>query len=187
MRHLPWMLVWLRLMLAPLLLALALWAPSRAGFALCLSLALLSDYLDGVLARHWGTATVNLRRFDSAADSAFWLAALAAVWMLYPNVLHRASAPLLVLFALELARYVLDWLKFGREASYHMWSAKIWALSLFAGFFVLLVVQRDDALVTVAITVGIVSDLEGLFISLLLPAWRCDVPSVFHAWRLRSL
>jgi CDP-diacylglycerol--glycerol-3-phosphate 3-phosphatidyltransferase len=32
---------------------------------------------------------------------------------------------------------------------------------------------------------GIVSDLEGLAVSLVLPEWRHDVPSLVHAWRLR--
>lgn len=40
--------------------------------------------------------------------------------------------------------------------------------------------------VTAAIWLGIVADLEGLAISIVLKRWTHDVPSVVHAWRLRA-
>jgi len=40
--------------------------------------------------------------------------------------------------------------------------------------------------VTAAIVLGIVADLEGLAISCTLKAWKNDVPSIFHALRLRA-
>jgi len=41
-------------------------------------------------------------------------------------------------------------------------------------------------LVTAAIWLGIVADLEGLAISVVLTRWMNDVPSIVHAWRLRA-
>jgi CDP-diacylglycerol--glycerol-3-phosphate 3-phosphatidyltransferase len=79
----------------------------------------------------------------------------------------------------------VDLSKFGREASYHMWSAKLWAVVLYLAFFMILVLGQDGAWVTAALLLGIVSDLEGLSASLVLPEWRHDVPSLVHAWRSR--
>lgn len=181
------MLVCLRLLLAPVLLLFAAYQPIPAVFGACLVLALLSDFFDGVIARRLGVATAGLRRLDSCADTVFCCSAALAVWMLHPEVIREHRLILAVLVALEVARYVLDFLKFRREASYHMWSAKLWALVLFLALFMVLVEGGGRAWVEAAILLGIASDLEGIAISLLLPAWRHDVPSLVHAWRIRAL
>jgi len=151
-----------------------------------LIVAFVSDIFDGVLARRMGIATAKLRRLDSAADTLFYAACVFAAWRLYPAAITQRLAPLAVLAALEAARYALDFLKFRREASYHMWSSKLWGIALFVGFFSLLVLGSPGAAVSCAIYVGIVADLEGLAISLVLPRWQTDVPSFVHALRVRQ-
>jgi len=181
------MLVCLRLLLTPVLLLFAGYHPVPAVFGACLALALLSDFFDGIIARRLGVATAGLRRLDSCADTIFCCSAALAVWMLHPEVIRERRLILALLVALEVARYVLDFIKFRREASYHMWSAKLWALVLFLVFFVVLVDGGWGVWVDAAILLGIASDLEGIAISLLLPTWRHDVPSLVHAWRIRAL
>ncbi|HSN18242.1 MAG TPA: CDP-alcohol phosphatidyltransferase family protein [Gammaproteobacteria bacterium] len=185
-RSLPWALVWLRLSLAPVILVLAWLWPIPAAFGACIVLAFFSDVFDGVLARRWGGATPLLRRLDSLVDTAFCLAALGAAWLCQPRLLWNVRFLLAALLALEVLRYVVDLAKFGREASYHMWSAKLWAVLLYLAFFMVLVVGQGGAWVTTALFLGIVSDLEGLAVSWLLPEWRHDVPTLLHAWRLRQ-
>jgi len=185
--RLPLLLTALRAALAPLVVLLALVAPLEPAFALCLTVALVSDIFDGVLARRLGVATPGLRRLDSVADSLFYLAATFAVWHLAPAVIARRWAPLLILAALELARYAVDWVKFRREAAYHMWSSKAWGLALFCAFMSVLAFGVDGLLVDAAIGIGIAADLEGLAISLALTRWHNDVPSLVHALRLRKV
>jgi CDP-diacylglycerol--glycerol-3-phosphate 3-phosphatidyltransferase len=177
----------LRALLAPVVVVLALYHPSGAAFGACLVAAFLSDVFDGIIARRLGIATPNLRRLDSIADSIFYLAAVFAAWHLHPDAILDHAAALAVLAALELARYAYDLRKFGREASYHMWSSKLWGIFLFAGFFALLVLGLSGTAVALAIYVGIVADAEGLAISVILPRWQTDVPSFVHALRLRRL
>jgi CDP-diacylglycerol--glycerol-3-phosphate 3-phosphatidyltransferase len=93
---------------------------------------------------------------------------------------------LLLLLALELIRYAFDFLKFRRETSYHMWSSKLWGIFLFLGFFSLLSLDQQGSLIAIAIYAGIIADLEGLAISLVLTEWRADVPSLAHAVRVRD-
>ncbi|GAB3456174.1 hypothetical protein GCM10027321_09710 [Massilia terrae] len=186
MRRLPLFLVILRAALAPVLVLLALFYPSGVAFGACLVAALLSDYFDGVIARRLGVATVALRRMDSAADSLFYLAAAFAVWHLQPEAILDRQGALMLLAGLELARYVLDLAKFGREASYHMWSSKLWGLFLFAGFMSLLAFGADSIFASLMVYIGIVADLEGIAISLALRRWQADVPSFVHAVRLRA-
>lgn len=84
-------------------------------------------------------------------------------------------------------RYVFDAVKFRREASYHMWSSKLWGIALFAGFFSLLALGSNDMFLTAAIYIGIIADLEGLAISMILRDWKSDVPTLLHALRLRRI
>jgi CDP-diacylglycerol--glycerol-3-phosphate 3-phosphatidyltransferase len=182
---LPLLLTLSRAALAPVLLLLAWHPPAYAAFGACLVVALLSDIFDGVIARRLGIATPALRRLDSIADSLFYVAAVAVAWRLYPGAIRARWLPIGVLVALELLRYLVDWLKFRREAAYHMWSSKCWGLCLFAGFFMLLARGVDGWAFSLAVYVGIVADLEGLAISIALDRWQSDVPSIVHALRLR--
>ena len=184
-RSIPVLLTALRALLAPVVLLLSLYAPWPEAFAACLIVAFLSDIFDGVLARRLGVATVNLRRLDSAADTLFYAACVFAAWHLYPAAITERLVPLAVLAVLEATRYAVDFLKFQREASYHMWSSKVWGIALFIGFFSLLVSGSSGAAVSCAVYVGIIADLEGLAISIVLPRWKADVPSLIHALRER--
>ncbi len=186
LKSLPLLLTLLRAALAPVVLLLAFVGPSKPALGICLTLAFLSDVFDGVLARRMGVATANLRRLDSAVDTVFYVAATLAVWHLHPSAISSRLAPLALLAGLEVSRYAIDWVKFRREASYHMWSSKLWGLCLFGGFFALLALGIDGPAVDCAIYVGIAADLEGLAISLALRRWQTDVPTIFHALRRRS-
>ncbi|MET0383413.1 MAG: CDP-alcohol phosphatidyltransferase family protein [Burkholderiaceae bacterium] len=183
---LPFALTALRALLAPAMVSLAVVWPSHPAFGACLVAAFLSDVFDGVIARRLGIATANLRRFDSIADTLFYAGASFAAWHLEPQALldHRTALVLLVL--LEISRYAFDLIKFKREASYHMWSSKLWGLALFVGFFSLLALGRSGWAVTAAIWLGLVADIEGLAISAVLTRWTNDVPSIAHAIRLRK-
>ena len=182
--RLPLGLTALRAALAPVLLLLAWNGAPHWLFAPCLVMAFLSDVFDGIIARRLGVATPGLRRLDSLADSLFYLCALAVAWQQHPSALRSRMAPLALLLSLELLRYGFDLVKFRREASYHMWSSKLWGIALFAGFLALLAWDADSGWVSAAVWLGILADLEGLAISWALPVWRSDVPSLWHALRI---
>ena len=186
LRLLPVSLTALRAALAPALLVIASRGGSHLAFGLCLTAAFLSDVFDGMLARRLGVATAWLRRLDSATDSLFYLFALSCVWDFHREALLSRAGPLLTLAALEALRYVFDWVKFRREASYHMWSSKLWGVALFVAFFSLLALGSDDAAIDIAIYLGILADLEGLAISFVLARWQADVPTLLHALRRRG-
>jgi phosphatidylglycerophosphate synthase len=182
-RGIPLALTLLRASLAPVVACLAICAPSRVGFGLCLTLAFLSDVFDGIVARRLGVATATLRRLDSITDTVFYLAVIYAAWHLHPAAISSRIRPIIALSCLEIVRYGFDWIKFRREASYHMWSSKAWGIALFAGFFSLLALGSDNVLLTVAVYVGILADCEGLIISMVMRSWKADVPTVVHALR----
>lgn len=186
MRALPWWLVTLRLLLAPAVLLLALNHLRTWWLTAAILIALVSDIYDGRIARHYGVATEAMRRYDSICDTIFYLSVAVSAWILEREALLAVARLLIALAVLEVVRYAFDFVKFRREASYHMWSAKLWGLFLAFSSCALLGWGVGGALLRATFIVGIISDLEGLAISMVLPRWAHDVPTIFHAMRLRE-
>lgn len=182
----PLALTAVRALLAPVVVLLAIFHPSRSAFGACLIAAFVSDVFDGILARRMNVATPILRRLDSITDTIFYLCTAFAVWHLYPSVILQHMVALVALAGLEVVRYIFDLRKFGREASYHMWSSKLWGIALFVGIFSLLALGSSGVAVSAAIYLGIVADIEGLTISVIINEWESDIPTFLHAYRRRS-
>lgn len=175
----------LRLVLAPVVVAAALAPRGGRVVAVLLVIGFLSDVFDGVVARRTGTATPILRRLDSMVDTVFYLAIAAAAWLLHRAEI-RPLLPLIVLvIATELGTNALSIVRFRREASYHAWSARCFGAVLFAALLALFAFGTP-ALVLPAIVVGLLSHAENAAITLVLPEWRYDVPSLFAAWKIRQ-
>ena len=95
----------------------------------------------------------------------------------------------LLALGLTCGRLVLaavDLLKFRREASYHMLSTKAWGISLFVALVALLGFNMAGWPLLLAIVLGIITQLEGLAATLILPRWTHDVPTVWHAYQIRQ-
>ena len=185
-RSIPWLMVWTRAAFGPVMIVGA-WARWRGWIlALLIVFALVDDIADGMLARRWKCDTPALRLADSCADTAFYVGVALALWLRIPHLL-RANAPvLIVLFALEVFRYAFDFFKFGKPASYHSYLGKAWGLILSAAIVIVLMAGGPAWLITAAILFGILTNLEGLTMSLLLPRWQNDVKTLARAWRLRA-
>jgi phosphatidylglycerophosphate synthase len=185
--EIPALLVSFRAALGP---GLIVWAWLRgAGLLLAagIALGLLSDIFDGVLARRWRVDTERLRRWDTRADIFFYLCILVAVLMLFPAAIYRRWLLLAAVLTAEVIQQVFAALKYGRQASYHSILAKIWGLLLAAAAISLLGfgMDKDNWLLDMSLAWGILANAQSLIMTLLLPGWHRDVPSIFHALRLR--
>lgn len=175
----------LRLALAPGLVLLARTDAPGLALALALVAGFVSDVLDGVVARRAGAVTPLLRRLDSVVDTVFYLGVAYATWHRHPAALRALAVPILIVIGAEALNYAVAYARFRREASYHARSARLWGLLLFLALFVLLA-TGDAVLLPVALAAGVVAQLETLAITLVLPQWRHDVPSVWNARRVRT-
>jgi CDP-diacylglycerol--glycerol-3-phosphate 3-phosphatidyltransferase len=185
-RLVPWMLVMSRIVLAPVAVWMAVAHVPKLIWMGQFAFAALSDWLDGKLARRWGTATPGLRQADSIADTVYVLAIALSLWFSHEAIVdaHRWGIGLVI--ALELLRYPLDWWRFGRGASYHALSAKLFGVSLLVAVSTIMLFDYAGPFLWIALFIGIVSELEGIVISLILPRWTHDVRSVKAALALRS-
>jgi hypothetical protein len=150
-----------------------------------LAVAFVSDVLDGVIARRLGVATARLRLADSLTDTFFYLCVAIGCFLAYPEVWRRHEAGVLLIAGLGAGRWIFDLLKFGKPASYHMWSAKFWGITLCLGFGEVFARGAAGWFLAAAVGAGVVTEVECLIASMLLPSWRHDVPSAWHAWTLR--
>ncbi len=174
----------LRLALAPTLIFLARARAPGWLLACALLAGFMSDVVDGMVARRASAVTPFLRRLDSSVDTVFYLGVAYAAWLLHPEPLRRLAVPIGIVIAGEAINYAASLVRFGREASYHAVSAKLWGLLLFLALLLLLG-TGSAVLLPFALAAGIVAELETLAITMTLPSWRHDVPGVWHAWRIR--
>lgn len=185
LRRVPAVLIASRLLLGPILLLLCVQHAASSWIAAALIAAFLSDIFDGIVARRVGVATERLRVADSWADAFFYFWIVAAVCFSVPKVVYTFRMPLLLVAGLQLFSYLIDLLKYRRIATFHAYSAKVWGIMLFIATIALLAYHRDGVYLWAAIAFGILSNIEGMAMKLVLPTWQYDVPSLFHAWRLR--
>jgi phosphatidylglycerophosphate synthase len=169
---------------APLILVLAWFGVPGPVLAAVLVAALLSDILDGVIARRLGTATPGLRYSDTIVDTVFYAAAATALRIAAPGAFDGTGLLLTAFVTIHVSRATFEVTKYGRMASYHMWSAKALGLLLAAALTYGFVTARPSIILTCALWVGIGNQLEGFAASALLATWRSDVPSIIHAVRV---
>jgi CDP-diacylglycerol--glycerol-3-phosphate 3-phosphatidyltransferase len=173
-----------RLALAAPLVVFGQRRASGVTVAILIAIGFVSDIYDGVIARRFGVVTEGLRRFDSAADTVFYLAALFCAWRMHEStILDNRWLVAGVVGTLGI-NHLTEFIKFRREASYHTWLAKTWAIVLFVAL-IFLFAGNNDGLVSWALGFGLLSHAENLAITLTLPAWRHDVPTIFHAIAIR--
>jgi|GEM_PF-426463 len=184
--QIPWVMLAGRAVLGPLLIAGEACGWSGVMTAWLVVTALVSDIFDGVLARRWHCDTAGVRLFDSMADTVFYVCAAIALWIGVPQVWRENAGLLSVLVGLEVARFGLDFAKFGKPASYHSYLAKVWGLVMAGAVVAVFASGRTSVLIPVALGLGIACDLEGLVMSLMLPVWRKDVETLRVAWQLRA-
>lgn len=175
--RLPWLLVLFRVLAGPGMIAVA-WAGAGPACAALLSLGVLSDIFDGIIARRLGVATPALRTWDSRADVLFWLSAVIAVVVLRPTIVPTLWPAALAIALMEIGNHAVSFIKFRREASPHHYLSKAFGLGLWLLFAVTFLTGAPDGLLWAVFALGAASQAEALMITLRLKQWRCDVPSV---------
>ena len=87
---------------------------------------------------------------------------------------------------MEVICYVMSFVKFGKESAFHPLLSKTWGLSLLAAFTGILGFAYGGVTFTLAVFLGVVSHVDRLLITWALPKWTHDVPSSYHAWKIRQ-
>jgi phosphatidylglycerophosphate synthase len=151
-----------------------------------LTIGLLTDIFDGIIARQFQVSTQKLRRLDSAIDQVFFLAVAVATFMQCLEFFTTHAVSLALLLGVEALTYVVSYIKFRKEIATHSIGAKVWTLFIFATLVQVMVQCQSSVLFTICFWVGLITRFEIIAIVLILKQWTNDVPTIYHASRLRQ-
>lgn len=175
----------LRLAGTPALVALA-WLDRDRAFLWLLIALWLTDWIDGKLARLLDQRTAFGARLDSVADAAMYAALALGAWWLHPDVLRQEAMWLAAAGLGYVAALFVGFVKFGRMPTYHTRGAKTcWLLVGVAA--ILLFAGGPSWPVRIALIAVTLTNLEAIAITAVLRRPRSDVPSLYHAWRIRRV
>jgi CDP-diacylglycerol--glycerol-3-phosphate 3-phosphatidyltransferase len=181
--NLPNALSLLRIALAPALVALA-WRGAHAAFAACFALCLLTDIADGQIARRFGLTTELGAKLDSWGDALTYLAVLPGLFWLHPRFVSESRVALGLVVASYLVPIGAGFVKYRQLTSYHTRLATIAAYALGASLLVIFAGGPPWAFYFAAAII-LVSQVEELAITAVLPKWQANVPSLRYALQRR--
>lgn len=173
-----------RILLMPTALVVAM-AGSKLWFIILLSFALLTDALDGYLARRLHAESDFGRKLDSAADYLTLLTGLAGIALLWPDIMRRELPWVATGLTMFFAVIVYGLLRLGRAPCYHTWIAKIAAVACGLSLIPLLS-GYSAAPLHWAMSLQIIGGVEEILITYLVPWHEGEVRTVAHAMRLRK-
>ncbi len=183
MANLPNLLSCARLLLVPVLLTLA-WKGNSKVFFFCLVASILTDTADGFFARRLNQITDLGAKLDSWADLATSLSLPLSGWWLRPDVVRQEAPFLTSGIVFYLAAIAAGFLKFRCLTSYHTWGGKL--TSVLVSLAVIVFFANGPGWpFRIAMPMVILSCLEEIAITLVLPSWRANVPSLWHALQIR--
>ena len=167
----------------PAVLATAI-AGGRSWFVGLLAVALVTDALDGFLARRLNAYSELGRKLDSVADYMTMFTGIAGIALLWPEIMRRELPWVAALLAAFFAVVVYGFVRLGRAPCYHTWASKVLAAACALSLVPLL---AGWSAVPFHVVVGLqaLAAVEGLAIAMLVPAHVGEMPTAWHAWRLR--
>ena len=182
--NIPNLLSLFRIAAAPFLL-LTGWLGMPVGFFILFGLMMLSDVVDGYVARKTHQTSELGARLDSYGDIMTYLSTPVAAWWLWPDIIRQEFYYIVTVIIIYIMPAFFALAKFGKLVSYHTWITKISALLMSAGI-VLLFGFENNTLFHIAVYVVVLEMVENIAITFILPKPMTNISSVWHAWQKRE-
>lgn len=183
--HIPNIISALRLAATPVLVALA-YLGQREAFAWLLVAALLSDIIDGAIARYFGFTSELGARLDSMADLLLFGVAAYGIWVFHPQVVSNHAGVFLLVVALWLGGSLAGFLRYGRMASFHTFLSRATAYALGGFIAVLFLWGFNSWLFWVGVGLAVAAQIEEFILLALLPVWTPNVGGLYRLLRERA-
>ena len=184
LKQLPNLISSLRLAAAAAMAVVTATAGSRPWFLILLALALVTDALDGFLARRLKAESELGRKLDSWGDYAVVTAVAYGLWMLWPDMVHREAAWLITGFTACFAIVIYGLVRWRRILAYHTLASKVFAVMMPVALALLLVDWSPVPFHLVVVVQGVAA-AEELAIAVVLPGYSGPVSSLRQALRQR--
>jgi phosphatidylglycerophosphate synthase len=172
-----------RIALAPVLLLLA-WRHQEHLFLACFIVSLVSDIVDGQIARRFNLTSDLGTRLDSWADLLTYASVPVATWLMRPDLVATEKIAFFVAVGSYVLPVAIGMVKFRRLTTYHTLMARISAY-LIGASAVVLFAHGPTLPFRLAVCVLVLAEIEEIGITLVLPEPRSNVRSLQRAIGLR--
>jgi cardiolipin synthase (CMP-forming) len=153
-------------------------------FAILLCINLITDILDGLIARVFHLKTKFGARLDSLADTGTYILAILGLYQFKLNEIAEVIWLLWLFLALFIIGNLFSILKFKKFPSLHLYSTKIAGYVQGVFFFVLFVWGYYPILFYAAMIMGYISWLEEVIVLFLLKEMQSDAKGLY--WVLKN-
>lgn len=183
MKHLPNILSGWRLLSFPLLLFF-IFSAKRDAFTVLLSVNLITDVLDGFLARRFKWQTEFGAKLDSAADITTYIAAFTGLCFFESGFVTARAWPFIVMGSLWISAYLVSLLRFKHTPHLHLYSAKTAGYLQGIFMFTFFIWGNAEWYFWLMWTVSILAFAEELVVVSLIPQMRSNVKGIY--WMIRE-
>jgi phosphatidylglycerophosphate synthase len=177
---------WLRMLLVPVIWVFALLGDGRVVGAGLIA-AGMTDFLDGLVARRLGQASLTGARLDLIADTLVLLSALAWIGLLHPEVLRENSGLIAAAAVAYIVAVGIGIANFRRLPNLHLYSSRVAGGLLYAFAVITLIAGHyDKLLLALAAATFILSCVETAAGQLMFSVAEADIGSVLLERRRRA-
>jgi len=173
-----------RIATAPVILY-SIFAGHRLLFAWLVIINLVTDALDGFIARHWHLETSIGTKLDSIGDLMTDLLALSGLIYFEQPFVRSHILALGLLFGVSLAPQFLSLLRFRRLVSMHLYLSKLTNILQAVFFTTYFLVAYIPALFYAMVVAGILAGIEELAVLCVLKEHRENVRGLY--WVLKEM
>lgn len=185
-KYVPNTLSIIRGFIAVILVLDALDGRTSPWFVTAFIIASVTDMLDGPIARRFNVTTTLGSKLDSSIDAILFGGIVYCVWLVHRETVSLFWIPILIVGITQLTSWAISLIKYGKLTCYHSYVAKFWTFTISLAVVLLFGFNYAGFFFWTAIICGIISNLEDMAMTLILPYWAHDVLTVTHAIRLRK-
>ncbi len=172
-----------RLLVFPLILYFVLTGNERL-FAIFLILSLISDIIDGFIARRFHMETEIGAKLDSFADNLNYLLVFAGLIVFKMEELRPYLFSFIIFMGMLVLTVIVSLIKFRKFPSFHLYMTKIGGYVQGAFFICLFTLGFYAPFYYLVIAWGIIGAIEHIAIQMILPEMRSNVKGLY--WVLKE-
>jgi CDP-diacylglycerol--glycerol-3-phosphate 3-phosphatidyltransferase len=172
-----------RLISFPFVLIIAFEGYQRL-FVVLFIINLITDILDGLIARLFKMETKIGARLDSYADLGCFILAIVGIILFKSKDFEPHILSIIIFLIFFIAPYIFSLLKFGKLPSLHLYSSKIAGYLQGIFFFILFIDKFYEWFYFITIIYAIMTFIEEIIVQLLINEMRSNLKGLY--WIIKS-
>lgn len=183
--NIPNLLSFYRLLAIPFIVW-SLFDQNRALFITLICINLITDILDGLIARTFNLCTEFGARLDSLADISTFLLSISGFWIFEKLFVVEHQFAFVTLFSFYAIPQLVSLIKFKRPTSFHLYSNKIVGYIQGIFIFTFFVFGYNEFYFYFMIIASCLGDFEVFLLVLLLPKIISNAKSIFSVLKRKQ-